>query len=68
MKSESWNSMKRVHSLFSVAKCFAAKGVEKDDEPVWVAGTFAMLLELIESEIEVVVAQIGKSADDGPAG
>ena len=33
MENSAWNSMKRVHSLFSVAKCFAAKGVEKDDEP-----------------------------------
>jgi hypothetical protein len=59
--------MKRVHSLFSVAKCFAAKGVEKDDEPAWIAGTFSMLFDLIESEIDIAVAQIGKSADDGPA-
>jgi hypothetical protein len=44
MKSEAWDSMKRVHSLFSVAKCFAAKGVEKDDEPEWIAGTFSTLL------------------------
>ena len=32
------DSMNRVHRLFAVAKGFAAKGVEKDDEPVWVAG------------------------------
>ena len=65
MENSAWNSMNRVHSLFNVAKCFAAKGVEKDDG-VWIAGTFSMLFELIENEIEVAVAQIGKSADDGP--
>jgi hypothetical protein len=46
------DSMDRVRRLFIVAKGFAAKGVEKDDEPVWVAGTFAMLIELIESELD----------------
>jgi hypothetical protein len=58
--------MNRVHSLFSVAKCFAAKGIEKDDAPAWIAGTFSMLFELIENEMDIAVAQIGKSADDGP--
>ncbi len=56
------DSMSRVHSLFAVAKCFAAKGVEKDDNSVWIAGTFAMLLEFIEEEIVIAVAEIGKSA------
>jgi hypothetical protein len=51
----------------TVAKCFAAKGVEKDDVLGWIAGTFATLLDLIENEIGIAVAQIGKSADDGPA-
>jgi hypothetical protein len=51
-----------VRRLFTVAKDFAAKGVEKDDEPVWVAGTFAMLLELIESELDCAVAQINRAA------
>jgi hypothetical protein len=67
MENSAWNSMNRVHSLFSVAKCFAAKGVEKDDEPAWIAGTFSMLFDIIENEIDIAVAQIGKSADDGPA-
>jgi hypothetical protein len=60
------DSMSRVHRLFAVAKGFAAKGVEKDDEPVWVAGTFEMLLELIESELDRAMAQIGKPANDRP--
>ena len=61
------DSMDRVRRLFTVAKGFAAKGVEKDDEPVWVAGTFAMLLELIESELERAVRAIeAKPADDRP--
>ena len=54
------DSMDRVRRLFTVAKGFAAKGVEKDDEPVWVAGTFAILLELIESELEHAVAEINR--------
>jgi hypothetical protein len=61
------DSMKRVHRLFSVAQSFAAKGVEKDDDPVWIAGTFSILLELIENEIERAVARIGNPADDHPA-
>ena len=65
MENSASNSMKRVHGLFSVAKCFAAKGIEKDDEPAWIAGTFAMLFELIENEIDIAVARIGKSVDDG---
>jgi len=61
------DSMNRVHRLFAVAKGFAAKGVEKDGEPVWVAGTFEMLLELIESELERAVRAIeAKPADDRP--
>ena len=77
MENSAWDSMKRVHSLFSVAKCFAAKGIEKDDEPAWIAGTFATLIDLIENEIGIAVAQIGgelkaaraeaKLADDRPA-
>jgi len=67
MASEAWDSMKRVRDLLTVAKCFAAKGVKKDDEPVWVAGAFTTLLDLIENEIGFALAQIGKSADDGPA-
>jgi hypothetical protein len=50
MESEAWDSMKRVRGLLTVAKCFAAKGVEKDDVPAWIAGTFATLLDLIENE------------------
>jgi hypothetical protein len=60
------DSMDRVHRLFAVAKGFAAKGVEKDDEPVWVAGTFAMLIELIETELDRAMAKIGKSTNDLP--
>jgi hypothetical protein len=56
------DSMGRVHRLFSVAQSFAAKGVEKDDEPIWIAGTFAILLELIENELELAVAQINRAA------
>jgi hypothetical protein len=67
MENEAWDSMKRVRGLLTVAKCFAAKGVEKDDVPAWIAGTFATLLDLIENEIGIALAQIGKSADDGPA-
>ena len=66
MENSAWDSMKRVHSLFSVAKCFAAKGIEKDDEPAWIAGTFSMLLDLIESELDRVRAE-AKPADDRPA-
>jgi hypothetical protein len=55
------DSMKRVHRLFSVAQSFAAKGVEKDDDPVWIAGTFSILLELIENELELSVAQINRA-------
>jgi hypothetical protein len=62
-----WDSMNRVRNLLTVAKCFAAKGVEKDDVPAWIAGTFATLLDLIENEIGIALAQIGKSADDGSA-
>jgi hypothetical protein len=58
--------MKRVRNLLTVAKCFAAKGVEKDDAPAWIARTFATLLDLIENEIGIALAQIGKSADDHP--
>jgi hypothetical protein len=67
MEISARGSMNRVHGLFTVAKCFAAKGVEKNDEPVWIAGTFSMLLDLIVEEIDIAVAQIGKSAGDGPA-
>ena len=63
MKSEAWDSMERVRGLLTVAKCFAAKGVEKDDVPAWIAGTFAMLLDLIENEL----AEIGNPADHRPA-
>ena len=65
--NSAWNSMARVNRLFVVAKCFADKGVEKDDDPVWTAETFSMLLELIEEELDIAVAQIGESADDRQA-
>ena len=56
MESEAWDSMNRVRDLLTVAKCFAAKGVEKDDVPGWVAGTFATLIELIENEIAALAS------------
>jgi hypothetical protein len=51
------DSMKRVRRLLAVAKCFAAKGVEKDDNPGWVAETFAMLIDVIESEVDDAATQ-----------
>jgi hypothetical protein len=58
MKSEAWDSMKRVRGLLTVAKCFAVKGVETDDVPAWIAGTFATLLDLIENEISTAAIQL----------
>ena len=46
------DKMKRVHRLLSVSRCFAAKGIEKNDNPVWIAETFAMLLDLIQEAFD----------------
>ncbi len=70
--------MNRVRSLFTVAKCFAANGVQNDDSPVWIAGTFMMLLDLLEEALDEAMALIvkeaklsaqaeAKPADDRPA-
>ncbi|MDQ6868825.1 MAG: hypothetical protein M3178_10630 [Pseudomonadota bacterium] len=62
MKSEAWDSMNRVRGLLAVARCFAAKGVEKDDVPAWIAGTFETLLDVIRDEVDIAVAEIDREA------
>ena len=60
---DAWNTMKRARDLLTIAKCFADKGVEKDDQPRWIAGTFATLLDIIENEVDDAMMKIPRDAN-----